>query len=168
MLTVVTILHRMVHCPFQLEAVAAICPHCQGKDRHTTRTGGQYIACHAVAQRHTAAGQPLPNQIADITAKAKAAGPISTKVDQAIEGTCRTTGAHTLTAPFAVATGQRIFVHQTAHELFLPTSQRGCVIQNDNVKGIAGRVPIAIDQHNVKAFAQGSIIDGSCMVFIIA
>ncbi|CAJ1847626.1 hypothetical protein LHJMPILO_02567 [Aeromonas veronii] len=151
--TVITIRCRMVQLTTQGKAVAAASPYSQGKDRHTTRTGCQHIARHAVAQRHTATGQPLSHQTTDITAQTKAACPIGTKVDQRIKGASQPCCAHTLVSPFAVAAGQRIFVHQTAHELFLPTSQSGGVIQNGNVKGIAGRVPIAIDQYNAEAFA---------------
>ncbi len=57
---------------------------------------------------------------------------------------------------------------QTAHRLFFPISQSWYVIQNGDIKGIAGRITITIDQYNAEAFAQGGVIDGSCMVFIIA
>ncbi len=103
----------MVQRATQGKAVTAVYPYGQGKDRHTTCTGSQHITHHAVAQRHTAAGQSLRCQTADITAKTKAAYPIGTKVDQVIEGTGRTAGARTLTSPFAVAAGQRIFLHLT-------------------------------------------------------
>ena len=110
---VITICNRMVQRATQGKAVAAVCPYGQGKDRHTTCAGSQHITHHAVAQRHTAAGQSLRGQTADITAKTKAACPISTEVDQVIEGPSCAAGAHTLTRPFVVAAGQRIFLHLT-------------------------------------------------------
>ncbi|MNQ90932.1 hypothetical protein D3C85_1062930 [compost metagenome] len=143
----------MVQWATQCKAVAAIGTHGQGKDLHPTSTGGQHIARHTVAQRHTTAGQRLFFQAADITAKAKAACPIGTKVDQPIEGASQTCCAHILFSPFTVAAGQRIFMDQTTHRLFFPISQSWYVIQDGDIKGIAGRITITIDQHHVKAFA---------------
>ena len=143
----------MVQWATQGKAVAAIGTHGQGKDCHIACSGSQYIANHAVTQRHPAAGQGLPFQAADITAKAEATCPIGTKVDQPIEGASQTCCAHTLFSPFTVAAGQRIFMDQTTHRLFFPISQSWYVIQNGDIKGIAGRITITIDQHHVKAFA---------------